>query len=418
MANQRRIRVLRVIPQPHPAGTPNGLKRAVDRLDPARFEVKVVGLYWWGAVGESLRAQGIKTMFLNAQPHPNGFTAIQPLIRLMREFRPDIVHTHLDAGNTAGTIAARLARTPILVTNVQNAKPNRGRSVCLIDYLLAPLSARIVTISYRAATLHLEQITRPLRKGLRVDHNPPIPVPQNGADSDPHLLCHDQLRKMTGWRIPTERYYTVYAVAPVDEFPFRQAKTACGFLGFDGDPIIGNVARLTQQKGQVYLLQAFKRVLERYPTARLLMVGDGPLRKQLLRETQRLGIVQRVTFTGKRPDVLRILRCLDVSVMSSLWEGCGTATLETMAAGVPIVASAVGGMSETIIPDVTGLLAPPADVEALAGAIVDVIRNPEAAAGRARAARRRVERFFSAEAAAARTSALYEELFAIKRGRR
>ena len=413
-----RIKVLRVIPQLHVAGTSNGLKWVVERLDPARFEVQVCGLFWWGEVGEQLKASGIDVVFLNARPHPYGLTAIRPLVSVMREFQPDIVHTHLDAGNTAGTIAARLACVPILITNQQNAKPGRGRLVRLMEYFLAPLSARIVTISYRAAELHAAQVTNSLKKWHPIDHNWPNSSSQPSANADPHLQYRGRLSEISKSRIPPEKYYVIYAVAPVDEFPFRKEKTSCDFLGVDGDPIIGNVARLTGQKGQIYLLRAFRRVLQHYPTARLLMVGEGPLREQLQRETQRLGLSERVTCTGKRPDVLQVLQCLDVFVMPSLWEGCGTAALEAMAVGVPIVASAVGGLSESIVPDVTGLLVSPAQPEHLAKAILNVLCQPDAALERARAARWRMEAHFSAEAAATRTTALYEELVAANGGDR
>lgn len=410
-----RVRVLRVIPQLYSAGTSNGLKRVVERSDQACFEVKVCGLFWWGEVGEQLRTRGIDTIFLNARPHAYGLTAIRPLVSIMREFRPDIVHTHLNAGNIAGTIAARLARVPILITNQQNAHPNRGRLVNLTDYFLAPLSARIVVVCYRAAQLHAAQVTKPFKRWPPVDYNWPNSTSPLSADADPHLVYRDSLKGVSKSRIPPEKYYTVYSVAPVDEFPFRREKTGCDFLGVDGHPIIGNVARLTAQKGQVYLLQAFQKILQHYPTARLLMVGDGPLRQELQREAQCLGIAKWVTFTGKRPDVLQILQCLDVFVMSSLWEGGCTAALEAMAVGVPIVASAVGGLSESIVPDVTGLLVPPADIESLAEAMLNVLQRPDQAMKRALAARRRVEKYFSAEAATARTVNLYEEVLSASR---
>jgi glycosyltransferase involved in cell wall biosynthesis len=409
-----RIKVLRVIPQLHIAGTSNGLKRAVERLDRTRFEIKVCGLYWWGQVGEDLRSQGIDTIFLKARPHPYGFSAIHPLATVIREFQPDIVHTHLDAANIAGTVASLLTRAPALITNQHNAKPNRGKLIRLMEYWLTPASSRIAIISYRAAQLYADQITHPLRQPSLLDYNPPDAQTPQVAESDPHVVYGAKLQIPTTSRIKQGKFHVIYAVAPVDNYTFRTEKSV-SVPGVEGWPVIGNVARLTGQKGQTYLLQAFQRVLVEYPSARLLMLGDGPLRRQLEQQALDLGIAGRVTFTGKQPHVFEVLQGLDVFVMPSLWEGCGTAALEAMAVGVPIVASAVGGLSEAIVPGVTGLLVPPAEPESLAQAILEVLGQPEPAVERAQSARRRMELFFSPDEAAARTESLYEQVLAAKR---
>ncbi len=364
-------KILRVVPTLNVGGAEQGVKRIVERLDPERFKVKVCCLFEMGPLGEALKAAGKDVMCLNARPHPYGLTAIRGLVPVMREYQPDIMHAHLDAGNIAGPIAAWLVGVPAIVTNQHNSNPYRGRLIRLMDRLLALVTDRIVSVSHQTARLHATQS-----------------------------------------RISSGKYYIVHSTVNVSDFPFRSQRGDCEFLDINGSSIVGSVARLSRQKGQVYLLRAFAWVLDRFPDAHLLMVGDGPLRTQLVEEVQRLGIADHVTFTGRRSDVPCILQCLDVFAMSSLWEGCGTAPLEAMSVGVPVVLTPVGGVPEMVIPDETGLLVPPKDPEALASGIVNILDDPASARTRALAARKRVEEHFSAEAAAAKTMSLYEELLA------
>jgi glycosyltransferase involved in cell wall biosynthesis len=181
-------------------------------------------------------------------------------------------------------------------------------------------------------------------------------------------------------------------------------------LGLPPDgPLIGTIGRLTEQKGYADLLAAAALVLRARPDARFMLVGEGDLEADLRRQARDLGIADRVLFTGPRPDVERVLWTLELFVSSSLWEGLPTVVLESMAAGVPVVATAVTGTRETILAGETGLLVPPGDPARLAMAIQELLDRPGLARALAARARQDVERF-SISAVAAGYRRLYEDL--------
>jgi glycosyltransferase involved in cell wall biosynthesis len=166
----------------------------------------------------------------------------------------------------------------------------------------------------------------------------------------------------------------------------------------DGRPLVGNVARLAEQKDHRTLLAAAALV----PEADFAIAGDGELRGELERTAG-----ANVRFLGARTDVPDVLASLDVFAFPSLFEGLCLAVIEAQAAGVPVVATAVGGIKETVVNDETGLLVPPSDPQALAGAIRRLLDHPDDAARLATAARRRALERYSEEQMVSGTLALY-----------
>ena len=149
-------------------------------------------------------------------------------------------------------------------------------------------------------------------------------------------------------------------------------------LPFAADaPLMGTVARLAPQKGVEHFLLAAKELARIFPELRFVVVGDGPLRRELEQLCSELGLVDKVYFAGFRQDVLAILRRLHLFVQSSVSEGQGITVLEAMAAGCPVVASAVGGLKELIKDGETGLLVQPGNPHALAEAVALLLENKE-----------------------------------------
>ncbi|MDF0643650.1 MAG: glycosyltransferase family 4 protein [Nitrospira sp.] len=184
-------------------------------------------------------------------------------------------------------------------------------------------------------------------------------------------------------------------------------------LGIDnGTRLIGAVGRLTPVKGLKYLLRAAKLFLGSDPNCKVLIVGDGNIRKELEEEARVLGISQRVVFLGHREDCQQLMSALDIFVLPSLSEGIPMALLEAMSASRAIVASRVGGVPEVIEDGVHGFLVEPKDVDALATKCVQLVRSPELVRTMGEAARKQVEREFSAEDMAHQVSLLYRELVA------
>jgi glycosyltransferase involved in cell wall biosynthesis len=170
------------------------------------------------------------------------------------------------------------------------------------------------------------------------------------------------------------------------------------------------LSRLNDLKGITYLLDAIPSVLAQCPDARFLIVGDGPRRRDFEAYAERNGYRDRAIFTGFRLDVPEILKEISVSVLPSLSEGLSNTLIESMAAGVPVIATRVGGNPEIVEDGVTGLLAPPRDVGALAHAITMLLQNPERAEIMGKAGRDRIARAFSLDRAIDETQRLYVSL--------
>jgi L-malate glycosyltransferase len=179
-------------------------------------------------------------------------------------------------------------------------------------------------------------------------------------------------------------------------------------------PLVMVSSRLNQMKGIQYFLDAAVILAERFPEARFLVVGDGESRGELEEYAGRLGLGRRVVFTGFRSDVPALLAEAEVSVLPSLSEGLSNALLESMAAGVPVVATRVGGNSEVVEDGLTGLLVPARDSAELAGATGRLLENKILATSFGQAGMRRVTELFSMERSVRQTEHLYERLLEAK----
>jgi glycosyltransferase involved in cell wall biosynthesis len=182
-------------------------------------------------------------------------------------------------------------------------------------------------------------------------------------------------------------------------------------LGFGADEcLVGCVASFTPVKRHDILLAAFAQARRRFPQARLLLVGDGPLRGEVEAQARESGVNGAIHFLGARADVENILPALDVFALSSTTEGMSNAILEAQACGVAVVATAVGGNTELVQAHATGVLVPALQPDALANALADIIGAPARRSELGSAARRRVEREYSTQAMVAGYQRLYREL--------
>jgi len=178
----------------------------------------------------------------------------------------------------------------------------------------------------------------------------------------------------------------------------------------DGAPIVGTVGRLEPAKGHITLLRAVPHVAKKWPTARFVLVGEGYLRPDLEAEARRLGIEDRVTFTGFRDDMLELLQGFDVFALPSLWEGLGIVLLEAMAYEKPVVASSVGGVLDVVVDRETGLLVPPASPPHLAEAISGLLSDRQRAREMGLAGYQRLLHEFRDETAIHRMYQLYHSM--------
>jgi glycosyltransferase involved in cell wall biosynthesis len=178
------------------------------------------------------------------------------------------------------------------------------------------------------------------------------------------------------------------------------------------EPLIGTVARLTEQKDLSTLLKAFEQVLEDHPDARLVVVGRGEEETPLRRLAEQLGINGRTTFTGFRRDVPELMHVFDVFALPSRSQGIGGVFLEAMAAETPVVASDTSAIPEVVADGETGVLCQPGDVDSFAESLSALVGNPDRMQRLGTAGRRRLEDCFTIERMVDETIDVYDSLLA------
>lgn len=229
-------------------------------------------------------------------------------------------------------------------------------------------------------------------------------------------VCEAALAKFAAQGIrPRGRLLKIPNGIALDGFPqasSERREALASLLGFDpGTRIIGTVGRLNQVKDQAMLLRAFARVSETTPDVALVLVGDGPLRAELEAMASALGVARRVRFLGDRNDVrAALLTGFDLFALSSVSEGYSVALLEACAAGIPIVATDVGGNGEIVVDGRNGWLAPAGDADAFATRITHALQDATLAATMGARGRE----WARIEGATDTMAARYAELYAAK----
>lgn len=212
--------------------------------------------------------------------------------------------------------------------------------------------------------------------------------------------------------LPTSRVRVIYnGVSPCERWAASRLATMRSALMLPaGAEVVGIVARLDPVKNHPLLFRAFKAILPRFPLARLLVVGGGTERESLAALAAELGISGSVVFAGPRPDAKSLFQVCDVAVLPSLVEGMSVTLLEAMAAGVPVIATRVGGNPEVVQDGITGYLVPSGDVQAMTAALVRLLGDPALRVSMGHAAEVRVHERFSAESMVNAYRDLYAEL--------
>jgi glycosyltransferase involved in cell wall biosynthesis len=215
--------------------------------------------------------------------------------------------------------------------------------------------------------------------------------------------------------IPRSRFRVLHS--GVDLHVFRPRPRGTGYASAAGTLSLVCVARLSRFKGHETLLRACRLLRnDRGKDFRLTIVGDGPERARLEALSQLLGVDDVVTFAGERQDTAELLRASDVFVLSSVQEGRPTSVMEAMASGVPVIATDVGAVRELVQQELTGLLVPPGDVGALAGALCHLAGDSKLREAMGLAGRRFAEKNFSLESMANAYSRVYATVAGISNG--
>jgi len=215
-------------------------------------------------------------------------------------------------------------------------------------------------------------------------------------------------------RIPGDRIVTIPTGVDLKEFdPERIRENLREELGIAKEaPVFGTVAVFRRLKGHRYLLEATREILRFLPAAKLILAGEGPQEKNLLKIIEELGIRESVILPGYREDVQRVLNTLDVFVFPSLQEALGTAILEAMAMKRPVVATRVGGIPQIVEEGRSGFLVQPGDSVAISEKVVFLLRHPELGKEMGTWGRKFVEAHYDNRLMVERLIRLYHELIA------
>ena len=364
----RPLRVMQLILGLQVGGLESMVVKLAMSLDPQRFSSLVCCLDQTGPLADELQQAGIEVLLLQRGQSGTDWSYPRRLAQLLRQQQVDVLHLHNPTALFYGAPAGRLAGVRPIIYTEHGRDYSHGWKSRLLNRMLTRMVDRVVVLHERARRYMHEQEGAPLGRIVKV---------YNGiADPGRH--------------------------SPAQRQQMRQS------LGLNTDSsAIGIVARLDPIKNLPVLITAMQQIHRQQAKARLLIIGDGPLREALSQQVCDSGLDPVVQFLGTRHDVPALLSALDLLVLPSSSEGLSMTLIEGSAAGLPLIASDVGGNNELVQDGVNGLLVKAGDSDALAAALLQLINDPALARRMGAASRKRYQQHFAASAMLAGYQALY-----------
>ncbi len=366
-------------------GLENGVVNLINRLPAHRYRHAIIALTQVTEFRRRIAKDDVR-FFALEKPPGQGIRELPRLLRLLGELRPDVVHTR-NIGALEASLPAMLAGVPVRVHGEHGwdtADPDGSNW----KHRLTRRAYRLTVQHWIALSSHIEAY---LRNSVGVPASRLTRI-CNGVDTDLFSPAPGRRETIVG-------------------SPFNDASFW----------LIGTVGRLQTVKDQVNLVRAFARATEVSSEARarmrLLIAGDGPQRAEVEAAIVETRLGERVWLAGVRDDVPGILRGLDAFALPSRAEGISNTILESMACGLPVVATRVGGNTDLIDDGATGRLVVPADPTALGDALLGLFADTQAARKLGRAARAECERRFSLDRMVADYAAVYDRLLDRRRAR-
>lgn len=368
-------------------GVGDGIQHVLDSIvscyDKNKYNLTICCLSKDNELLQEYQKKEVKVFEINAKSSMSiryfliNLIATFKLCKILKKENVKIVTTHEFFSGTIGRIAAILARVSVVLWMVHNQDSWKKQIHIVIDRILVKFTDKIIvnSIDVKKFNSQLENI-----------------------DINKHIVIHNGIN--------------LNKFSPISKNNGFRKK-----LGINQDaPIITNISRLVLQKGQKYILEAGKIVIEKYPKIKFLLVGDngdfrdGSTKEELLSLTKSLGLSNNVIFVGKRTDIPQILANTDIFVYSSLWEGFGLAIVEAMAMAKPVIATKVGAVPEVVEHNKTGILVSPSNPQELGNAILELLKDKKKASYMGVMGRRRVEDKFSSQIMTKNLENLYETL--------
>lgn len=365
-------------------GAQRQIVELMNAMDPSRFDLHLCSLSRYVPLADGLTDRGRLHVLEKRGKFDVGL--VFRLSQLLKSLKADIVHGYLFDAVIASRIAGRLAGTPIVISSERNA-----------DYTLK----RRHLLAYR--------LTKPCVDLI-------IANSQAGADFNRRTLGH-----------PASMYRVIHNGVDVQRFAPRDAQALRRELGLDNDtPVAGMFASFKAQKNHELFFRAIAKVVQLMPSARFLLVGDelhggmhgsDDYKSHMLRLMGDLAITEHCLLLGNRDDVADLYNVCDLTVLSSLFEGTPNVLLESMASGVPVVATEVADNARIAPDGKVGYIVPLGNETVMADRITQVLSNAELRMRLGRQARDWAVSEFSTSALANKTADAYELALAAKRGR-
>lgn len=340
-------------------------------------EVQVAYFRASGNLRDSFEQESILVHYLAGSRYVS-FKAFFRLARLIKQYRPDILHSHLFSGDLYGALLGTLFRVPGIVSSKHNQDQYlKKRGIRQLAKLVTRLDHQVIAISDAVQQFTVEE--------LRYDP----------------ISAHQKFTRI---------YYGI-DLEEIDRTPRVPFQRLLYSLP-ENALILGTIGRLTEQKGYPYLIEAFAQLKQEYPWIYLIALGRGDQEEKIREQIQNKGLNDSFLLLGyhsERTKVLGFLEAMDIFVLPSLWEGFGLVLAEAMALKKPIVATFAGSIPEVVTED-CGILVPPKTVDELREALRKLIISAELREQMGVFGRKRVEQLFSLKTMVAQTEALYSKI--------
>lgn len=367
--SSKRLKVLHLVTSLEVGGAQHNMLQGLPRLDPEKYEHVICSIMDRMQMAEQFRRVGIEVHSLGLRRKTDIAVALR-LRNLLKQIRPDVMHTYLLHGNVLGRVVGRLTGVPSIV----------GSELTIGQ---ARLWGRIAT-----------KLTNPLTDAVEVNS----------------VTGGKAAAKDLG--VPTGKIEVVLPGLDLGEFePTVERDMVRAELGVESSKhLVLYIGRLRPVKGVEYGIKAFAKALTQYPKMHMALAGEGAQRSELESLVGALGITENVSFLGVRNDLPDLLSAADSVLMPSLTEGFPRVAVEAMAAGKPVIATEVGGVPEAITHRESGILVPAKDIESMSMALVDLVRDVDLQERLRTAARMHVEQNYSVEKYVARLDEIYSRL--------
>lgn len=334
---KNKIRIMQITHDLQIGGLQQVVVNICRTIDREKFEVVVLCLRELGELVTDIEKLGIKVILLE-QENRTDYLSFLKVVKIFKDEKIDVIHTHNTQPFIDGTLAALLSKVKTIVHTDHARKFPDKRRYMFAEWLVSHLAYKVVGVSVHT--------TENLRKYEKISKKKLTTI-VNGIDESVYEISIDQRQKKIEIGIEEDSY------------------------------VLGLGVRLVEQKGVSCLINAMMRIRKKVPNVILIIAGDGEYKPELEKLVAELGLDAHVKFLGPRKDIPELLKIMDLYVLPSYSEGLPMVILEAMASGCPIVSTDVGGISTAIEHDVNGLLVRPGSAEELTEAVVTLLDDQE-----------------------------------------